>query len=236
MSINFATPDFTHVDTWVFDLDNTLYTADGRVFRQVNERMYGFISAYLKIDEKQAFRLQKLYYHEYGTTLSGMMSVHGMPPKPFLDYVHDIDVSVLEQDADLNSALSQLPGRKVIYTNGTVAHAENVLGQLGIRPQFEEIYDIVAAGYVPKPQRSAFEHILSKASIEASNAAMFEDIARNLEAPCALGMTTVWVRPKSGGMPGDADSAADDELARHPHIHHATDHLAKFLKHIRVTA
>ena len=149
---------------------------------------------------------------------------------------HDIDVSSLETDTALNEAISRLPGRKFIYTNGTVTHAENVLDRLGIRSHFQEIFDIVAAGYVPKPQHSAFEHVLATGGITAANAAMFEDIARNLEAPHALGMTTVWVRPKAGGMPGDADSADPDELAHHPHIHHATDNLAEFLACIRLSA
>ncbi len=236
MTTQAGTPDFTHVTTWVFDLDNTLYAADGQVFDQVDERMGGFIATYLGVSREEAHRLQKLYYHEYGTTLSGLMSVHGMEPKAFLDYVHDIDVSIIDADTRLDAAIGALPGRKVVYTNGTVQHAENVLGRLAIRDHFEAIYDIVAAGYVPKPNRSAYEHIFTAGGIDPRRAAMFEDIARNLEAANALGMTTVWVRPPLTALPGDADTAEPDELAHHPHIDHVTSDLADFLTRVLVAS
>lgn len=220
--------DFSHIDTWVFDLDNTLYPADGRVFDQVDQRMGLFISELLGVDFAEARRLQKLYYHEYGTTLSGLMTVHGMPPKAFLDYVHDIDVSMIDPNPALDAALARLPGRCLIYTNGSLAHAENVLNRLAIRNRFEAIFDIVSADYIPKPHRTAYEHIFAKAAVTPAHAVMFEDIARNLEAAHALGLTTVWVKP-TGDMPGQGDTADADELAGHPHIHHVTDDLAGFL-------
>ncbi|MGF1454744.1 MAG: pyrimidine 5'-nucleotidase [Alphaproteobacteria bacterium] len=226
-------PDLRHVTTWVFDLDNTLYPADGQIFAQVDQRMSAFIADYLDVDPMEARRVQKLYYHEFGTTLSGLMTVHGMAPKPFLDYVHDIDVSMVEPDTALDEALARLPGRKVIYTNGSVAHAENVLGRLGIRRHFTDIFDIVAADYVPKPHRAAYEHIFSHGRIDPRSAIMFEDIARNLEAAYALGLVTVWVRPRQA-LPGDGDTASAEELARHPHIHHVTDDLAAFLASARI--
>ncbi len=229
-------PDFTHVTTWIFDLDNTLYPADGAVFAQVDQRMTAFIAGYLKVDAVEARRLQKLYYHEYGTTLHGMMSIHNMPPKDFLDYVHDIDLSGLPPNPDLGRAIEALPGRKVIYTNGSVAHAQNVLNRLGIARAFGAIFDIVAADYEPKPRRAAYERVLGKGAIDPETSAMFEDIARNLEAAHALGMTTVWVRPAESDMPGQADSASREELANHPHIHHVTDDLLAFLEALRFRA
>lgn len=227
-------PDLCHVETWVFDLDNTLYPADGQIFDQVDQRMSAFIAHYLDVDPVEARRIQKLYYHEFGTTLSGLMTVHGMAPKAFLDYVHDIDVSMIEPDHALDAALSRLPGRKVIYTNGSTAHAENVLGRLGIRHHFTDVFDIVAADYVPKPHRAAYEHIFSHGRIDPNKAIMFEDIARNLEAAYALGLVTVWVRPKQT-LPGQGDTATPEELANHPHVHHVTDDLTAFLMAARVT-
>ena len=231
-----AGPDFRHIETWVFDLDNTLYAADGGIFEQVDQRMGDFIARALSVSREEAHRLQKLYYREHGTTLSGLMSIHGIEPKDFLDYVHDIDVSVIGPDHGLETAIARLPGRKVIYTNGTVQHAENVLTQLGLRPHFEAIFDIVAAGYVPKPQHSAYRHIMASGGIAPERAVMFEDIARNLEAAHALGMTTVWVRPSKVTMPGDGDNIDAAELARHPHIHHMTDDLADFLRGLAIAA
>ncbi len=226
-------PDLRHIETWVFDLDNTLYPADGRVFDQVDERMGAFIADFLKVDAQEARRVQKLYYREFGTTLSGLMTVHGMAPKPFLDFVHDIDVSMIEPNTALDAALARLPGRKVIYTNGSVSHAENVLARVGIRRHFSDIFDIVAADYVPKPHRSAYEHIFLHGRVDPTRAIMFEDIARNLEAAHALGLVTVWVRP-ARPLPGDADPLISDDLADHPHIDHVTDDLAGFLAGVRL--
>ncbi len=227
-------PDFSRIETWVFDLDNTLYAADAGIFEQVDRRMSAFIAEALGVPRDEAYRLQKLYYREHGTTLSGLTEIHGIEPKDFLDYVHDIDVSIIDPDHRLDAAIARLPGRKVIYTNGTVQHAENVLDRLGVRPHFESIFDIVAANYIPKPRHSAYRHIMTEGGIDPSRAVMFEDIARNLEAAHALGMTTVWVRPAAVTMPGDGDNIDPDELAGHPHIHHVTDDLAAFLDTLHV--
>jgi len=228
--------DFTHVHTWVFDLDNTLYQADGMVFAQVDRRMGEFIRDFLDVPMDEARRLQKLYYYEYGTTLSGLMSVHGLDPEPFLTYVHDIDVSSLGADARLDAALTRLPGRKVIYTNGSVSHAENVLGRLQLTEHFSDIYDIAAAEFVPKPHIKAYEHICRTGGILPANAAMFEDIARNLEAAHVLGMTTVWVR---GGVDwsktqDETAPSAPPDASNHPHVHHTTRDLAGFLDAVTV--
>ncbi len=222
---------FSGIETWIFDLDNTLYPADNGVFAQVDAKMTTFISEYLGVDEAEAHRLQKLYYREHGTTLAGLMQVHGLPPKPFLDYVHDIDVSFIEPDPALGAALDRISGRKVVYTNGSFAHAENVLERLGITDRFDDVFDIEAAGYIPKPDRAAYERILERGAIDPRRAVMFEDIARNLEAAHALGMVTVWVRgsgPWSTEV--DGDHLSPEEIARHPHVHHVTTDLTAFLE------
>ncbi|WOF72740.1 pyrimidine 5'-nucleotidase [Parvibaculaceae bacterium PLY_AMNH_Bact1] len=221
-------PDFLHIETWVFDLDNTLYPPECDLFSQVDVRMRDFISDYLNVDPEEARRLQKHYYVEHGTTLSGLMKVHDLAPKAFLDYVHQIDVSHIAPANDLNRAIERLPGRKVIFTNGTVAHAENVTEQLGITHHFDEVYDIVAVDYTPKPAPQAYARFVSGTGIDPTRSAMFEDIARNLLAPHDMGMTTVWVRP---GEPGpEKHQQMSHEGADGDHVHHVTDDLTEFLQ------
>jgi putative hydrolase of the HAD superfamily len=221
-------PDFLHIETWVFDLDNTLYPPECDLFSQVDVRMRDFISDYLNVDPEEARRLQKHYYVEHGTTLSGLMKVHDLAPKAFLDYVHQIDVSHIAPADDLNQAIERLPGRKVIFTNGTVAHAENVTEQLGITHHFDAVYDIVAVDYTPKPAVQAYERFVSGTGINPNRSAMFEDIARNLQAPHDMGMTTVWVRP---GEPGpEKHQQMSHEGADGAHVHHVTDDLTEFLQ------
>lgn len=224
---------WSQIDTWIFDLDNTLYPPACDLFAQVDQRMCAFIAAYLDVDEAEAKRLQKTYYVDHGTTLSGLMAVHGLDPAGFLDYVHDIDVSGVAPDLALGQAIAALPGRKVIFTNGTVAHARNVAGQLGIADVFDGIYDIVTTDYEPKPRASAYERFLAASRIEATRAAMFEDMARNLVVPHEMGMATIWVRPP---LPAPEETARHLRLAHEgsdgPHIHHATQDLTGFLNGI----
>ena len=153
-------PSFENVDVWIFDLDNTLYPAHCDLFAQVDVRMGEFISDFLGVDRAEARRIQKSYFREYGTTMNGLMNRHNMAPEPFLDYVHDIDVGVVAPDQKLNATLGQLQGIKYVFTNGSVKHAENVLGRLGIRHHFADIFDIVAAGYVPKPAPDTYTRFL----------------------------------------------------------------------------
>ena len=185
---------FENVDVWIFDLDNTLYPAHCNLFAQVDVRMGEFISNLLGVDRAEAKRIQKSYFKEYGTTLNGLMNCHNMAPEPFLDYVHDIDVGVVDPDELLNTTLGQLQGTKYVFTNGSVRHAENVLGRLGIQHHFADIFDIVAADYVPKPAPDTYTRFLEATSVDPRRSAMFEDIARNLEHPHTIGMTTVLVR------------------------------------------
>lgn len=184
---------FADIENWVFDLDNTLYAPGKNLFAQIDVRMTSFIQDALGVDKQEAFRVQKQFLGEYGTTLSGLMNVHGLPPGPFLDFVHDIDVSVLDPDPSLAAAIDALPGRKFIFTNGTLAHAERVAGRLGLMHLFDDVFDIVAADYLPKPNVAAYPKMLSRFDIEAEKTAFFEDMARNLTPAHKLGMTTVLV-------------------------------------------
>ena len=164
---------FADIKAWVFDLDNTLYPAGQNLFAQIDVRMTAFIQDALKVDRDEAYRVQKEFLGEYGTTLSGLMNEHGLPPGPFLDFVHDIDVSVLKADPHLADALDALPGKKFIFTNGTVQHAENVTKQLGIADLFDDVFDIVAADYRPKPHAAIYPEMLSRFGIEAHKSAFF---------------------------------------------------------------
>jgi putative hydrolase of the HAD superfamily len=218
-----------HVDHWVFDLDNTLYPPRCNLFGQIDVKMTEFIGSFLKVDEVEARRVQKDFYVEHGTTLAGLMKVHGMKPAAFLDHVHDIDVSVVTPDPILGAAIAALPGRKVIFTNGSVRHAENVVAQLGIGHVFDAIYDIVTTEYAPKPRAEAYERFITASGIKPKRASMFEDIPRNLEVPHALGMATIWVRPQDEAGP-ERYQKLSHEGGSEAHVHHATDDLAAFLR------
>ena len=218
---------FARTRGWIFDLDNTLYPAECNLFAQVDQRMGEFIAEYLDLTFDEARRLQKSYYHDYGTTLAGLMAKHGLAPDLFLDYVHDIDVSVVPEAPELASALDLLPGRKFIFTNGSRGHAENVAGKLGILDRFEDVFDIGSAGYVPKPDVTAYHRFLEAFNVAAECAAMFEDMPHNLEAPHALGMVTVLVKSNYFDHPAQRQLLNNDRIP--PHIHHITDDLTGFL-------
>ncbi|GJL90814.1 pyrimidine 5'-nucleotidase [Hyphococcus sp.] len=223
-------PDLRHVENWVFDLDNTLYSAECQLFTQIDAKMTAFIRDRLAMDHDAARHLQKAYYVEYGTTMSGLMNEHGVCPDEFLEFVHDIDVSVIHENKLLAAALTSLPGRKFIFTNGSVKHAENVAGALGVLDRFDEIFDIKAAGYAPKPRREPYEKFLASHNIEPKSAVMFEDIIQNLEAPHELGMTTVLVHSDAAWLddePHDKRPARAGDGA--PHVHYVTDDITAFL-------
>lgn len=226
-----TSPDFTHIESWVFDLDNTLYEAECQLFTQIDARMTAFIRERFSIDHDEARKLQKSYYVEYGTTMSGLMSQHDVCPEEFMEFVHDIDLAAITENPALSKTLAALPGRKFIYTNGSVKHAENVAGALGILQHFTEVFDIKAAGYMPKPHRAPYETFLNTHAINPAKAVMFEDLMQNLEAPHALGMTTVLVHSDAAWL---ADEPHDKRPARPgddaPHIHYATDDLTAFLQ------
>ena len=222
--------DFSRTQVWIFDLDNTLYPADCNLFAQVDHRMGEFIAKYIGVPYEQARHLQKSYYRQFGTTLSGLMRVHKMDPAPFLDYVHDIDLSVLEPAPELAAAIEKLPGRKLIFTNGSREHARRVASRLGVLHLFEDIADIAACGYVPKPERAAFEGMIARHGVAAGAAAMFEDMPHNLEAPHTLGMTTVLVHSSYMDHPAQMKIKHWRELPEH--VHHMTEDLTGFVKGI----
>jgi putative hydrolase of the HAD superfamily len=208
------------IRSWVFDLDNTLYPARCNLFDQIDRRMAAYISGRLGLDEVAARRLQKRYYHEHGTTLRGLMLHHGIDPAHYLDYVHDIDMSPVPPSPALDRALAALDGRKLIFTNGSVAHAERVVARLGIAHHFEAVFDIAAGDYLPKPHREVYRRFVTRHGVESRRAAMFEDTAANLRPAAALGMTTVWVRPAPAAP--EADPVED-------HIHHVTHDVTDWL-------
>lgn len=221
---------FDHVETWVFDLDNTLYPHHVNLWQQVDERIRDYIAGYLKITHEEAFRLQKDYYSRFGTSMRGLMTVHGMKPDDFLDFVHQIDHSPLEPNAALGAAIESLAGRKLILTNGTRRHADAVLARLKLDRHFEDVFDIVAAELEPKPSPQTYDRFLKVHDVDPGKAAMFEDLARNLAVPHALGMTTVLVVPEHTREVFREGWELEGRDA--PHVDHVTDDLVGFLQAI----
>lgn len=208
---------FAHVDTWVFDLDNTLYPPSADLFGRMDGRFSSYVARMTGLDRAAALTLCTQYWKTYGSTLVGLMEHHDIDPHHFLADVHDIDISHLEPCDALITAVGQLPGRKVVYTNGSNNHAKRVLSARGLTQQFDAVYGVEDADFKPKPTHAAFSKIFTKDGIGPKTSAMFEDEARNLKVPHALGMKTVHVHPK----PNNAD-----------HIHHHTDDLADFLSQL----
>jgi putative hydrolase of the HAD superfamily len=221
------TRGFGHIDTWVFDLDNTLYPHHVNLWQQVDGRIRDFVAARLKVEAAEAFRIQKDYYRRYGTTMRGMMTEHGISADEFLAYVHDIDHSPLEPNPAMGQALAQLPGRKLILTNASVAHAEKVLERLALGVEFDGVFDIISAEFEPKPARQTYRRFLDLHDVDATRAAMFEDLARNLATPHELGMTTVLVVPD--GTKEVVREAWEMEGRDAPHVDHVTENLTGFL-------
>ncbi len=205
---------FDHVAFWVFDLDNTLYPPKARLFDQIEVRMTDWVMRELGVSRTEADRLRKEYWRRYGTTLAGLMAEHGVDPGPYLHEVHEIDLGHLEPDTMLARNIRRLPGRKIVYTNGSAPYAERVIDARGLSGLFDAVYGVENAGFRPKPERRAFETIFAADGLDPARGAMFEDDARNLAAPHEMGMRTVHVAPE----PED-----------HPHIHHHTEDLAAFL-------
>ncbi len=221
---------FARVDTWIFDLDNTLYSPECALFVQIDKRMNAFLRELFEVGYEEAHRIQKHYYHKYGTTLSGLMKEHNLAPESFLEYVHDIDLNSVPEAPALGKAIERLPGRKFIFTNGSRKHAERVAAKLGILQYFDDLSDIVAGDYTPKPAPVAYSRFLKTHGVDAKAAAMFEDLPHNLESPHALGMATVLVCSGVGEHP--SQQAFRAQSAKPAHIHHVTDNLAEFLENV----
>jgi len=209
-----AAEHFSHVRTWVFDLDNTLYPPHMRLFDQIEVRMTNWVMQALDVDRAHADHLRATYWKLYGTTLAGLMAEHRIDPEAYLADVHDIDFSVLSPDPVLADRISALPGRRIVYTNADAPYARRVLQARGLTGLFDAVYGVEHANYRPKPERDAFETVFTLDRLDPTTAAMFEDDARNLAAPHAMGMRTVHIAP-------------DPEPA--PHIHHHATDLSAFL-------
>ena len=208
---------FDHVTTWVFDLDNTLYPPEARLFDQIEVKMTDWVMHTLGVDKPEANRLRQHYWDSYGTTLAGLMREHDIDPGPYLTEVHDIDFSGLPADPDLAARLRALPGRRIVSTNACAPYAHRVLAARGLAGLFDAVYGVEHAGFRPKPERAAFETVFAADGLNPAQAAMFEDDPRNLAAPHAMGMKTVHVAPKP---------------LKARHIHHHTDDLAGFLANL----
>lgn len=215
--------DLSHVDTWIFDLDNTLYPAKADLFALIDVKMGEFIQGLLGCDPVEARTVQKRYFIDHGTTLSGLMHHHGIEPRAFLDYVHDISMDRLERDEELIDHVAALPGRRLIFTNGDAAYAGRVLDRIGLSDLFEQIHDIHACQYVPKPDPAGYADLCRVHGVDPARAAFFEDMARNLRPAKAIGMTTIWVN--NGSEAGNHDHHPD-------FIDFETDHLTPFLADI----
>jgi putative hydrolase of the HAD superfamily len=211
--------DAAAIDTWIFDLDNTLYPAGSNLFAQIDQRIGEFICDYLEVDAVAARHLQKSYFHEQGSTLRGMMLAHDLDPAPYLDYVHDIDLAPVQPSPALDAALGALDGRKLVFTNASTGHAVRVMDRLGVSHHFEAIFDIAAANYVPKPYVEPYRQLIAEYGFDPEAAVFCDDIARNLAPASALGVTTVWVRGGSAWSTGEPEDYVD----------HVTDDLATWL-------
>ena len=216
-------PDFAHVDAWIFDLDNTLYHPDARLFAQIEIRMTAYVMRELGVSEAEASHLRDAYWRQHGTTLAGLMAEHGIDPAPYLAEVHDIDMSGLTPDPALAAAIAALPGRKIVHTNADAAYAGRVLDRRAL-PVFEAVYGVEEVDFHPKPDPRAYQAVLAAHGIDPTRAAFFEDDPRNLIEPDRLGMVTVLV---GAGRDGPDELPADH--VHGAHVHHRTDDLTAFL-------
>lgn len=191
------------IDTWIFDLDNTLYPADAALFGQVSSRIEAYVSRFLSLPGPQARDRQRDYFHRHGTTLRGLMVEHGCDPHDYLAYVHDIDITRLTPDPKLRRQLAGLPGRRFIFTNADTPYAERVLEQLGLAGLFEAIHDVHASDYLPKPRPEPYRQLVETHALDARRCVFVEDMRRNLLPAKALGMTTVWIDNASDQGPKD---------------------------------
>ena len=213
------------INTWIFDLDNTLYSADSGIFQQVHELMGKFVSNHLNIGIEDAKIMQKKYYKQHGTTLRGMMDNHGVDPDHFLAEVHKLDYSIVGPNHKLNEQLKKLQGRKIIYTNANMQHALDVLERIELSNFFDEIYDIKMANYIPKPELAPYEQMVKQFDIETKSSAMFDDIAKNLVPAKNVGFTSVWI---DAGY----ENFSDDIKASKKYLDYETTNITEFLEDV----
>ena len=217
--------ELTEIKYWIFDLDNTLYSGQTKVFSEVDKRMSSFISEKLKIDIIEAKKIQKEYFYEYGTTLSGLMQKKNIDPNEFLEFVHDIDISWLPKDKLLREELIKIKEKKYIFSNGSHAHIRNVTNQLGIDDLFDGAFDITDANFLPKPRIEPYKKLIQKFKLDPNKSILIEDIAHNLEQAKNLGMKTCWLENDEAFAKKDADK---------PYIDYKINNLPSFLQKINV--
>ena len=208
---------------WLFDLDNTLYSGDTKVFDQVDKKMSFFISNKLSVSLDEAKKIQKNYFQQYNTTLNGMIKNHKIDAEEFLEFVHDVDLNFLKEDLDLHNALTHLTGKKYIFTNGSKAHVSNVTKRIGIQNLFDGVFDIVDSDFIPKPSIEPYKKIIEKYGIDPEYCIFIEDIARNLKPAYELGMKTAWIK---NNEPWAA------EFSNESFINYKIDNLSGFLRRI----
>ena len=213
------------IDTWIFDLDNTLYSAESGIFQQVHQLMGEFIKNYLKVDLNEAKKIQSKYYKEHGTTLKGLMDNYGVDPDHFLAEVHKLDYSIVSSNEKLNIQLKKLIGRKIIYTNANLQHTLDVLERIGLTNFFDEIFDIKMANYIPKPEIKPYQQIIEKYDLNPNSSAMFDDIAKNLVPAKKVGFTSVWI---DAGY----ENFSDDIKSSKKYLDYTTTDLHLFLEKV----
>ena len=210
---------------WIFDLDNTLYSGKTKVFEQVDKKMSKYISEKLKVSVTEAKKIQKNYFHEYNTTLNGMIKNHKIDVNEFLEFVHDINIDFLKKDPALSEELKKLDGKKIIYTNGSRKHALNVTQRIGIDQYFDDVFDIVDSEFVPKPSIDSYKKLVEKHKIDPNLSAFVEDIARNLKPAYEMGMKTIWI---------ENDEPWARKFSESNFINYKTKNLTEFLKKINL--
>ena len=213
------------IDTWIFDLDNTLYSADSGIFQQVHDLMSKFVSKHLNVELKKAKEIQRKYYKQHGTTLRGMMDNHGVDPEYFLKEVHKLDYSIVDSNKKLNEELKKLKGRKIIYTNANLQHTLDVLDRIELSDFFDYIFDIKMANYIPKPDLQPYEQIIKDCNLNPSTSAMFDDIAKNLVPAKKVGFTSIWIDV-------GYENFSDDIKASKEYLDFKTKDLSVFLEKV----
>ena len=216
---------FRSIKYWIFDLDNTLYSGDTKVFDQVDKKMSKYISNKLNVSTEEAKKIQKNYFYEYNTTLNGMIKNHKIDPDEFLEFVHDINIDFLQKNPKLAKEIEKLEGKKIIFTNGSRKHAINVTKRIGIDQYFDDIFDIVNANFIPKPAMEPYKKLVEKHKIDPKLCVLVEDIARNLKPAYEMGMKTIWIENNEPWAKEFSDSNF---------VNHKTNNLPEFLKKINL--
>ena len=215
------------IDTWIFDLDNTLYSADSGIFQQVHKLMGKFIVEHLNVNINEAKKIQRRYYKKHGTTLRGLMDNHGIDPDSFLEEVHKLDYSIVSPNLKLAKNLENLNGKKFIFTNANKKHADIILDKLQITNLFEGIFDIKMANYIPKPEIQTYEKLIETYNINPNKTIMFDDIAKNLVPASKIGFTTVWIDVGH-------ENYSDDIASSKKYLDYQTKDLSHWLSNINM--